>query len=435
MPCTFANPSITVRRLPVLLFAVLTSWATAAELPRVDDASDRGMSDARLARIGELGERYVAEGRLPGIMTAVARDGEIVHLSVSGTMGAGDPRPLREDAILRIYSMTKPIAAVAALMLYEEGAFQLSDPITKFLPELEGLEVYGAEGNEPVRRPPTMQQLMTHTAGFGYVFTPHPVDAAYRQANLFATEDLDAFVDAVAQLPLIAQPGEIWHYSVASTLLGAIVERISGERFGAFLSSRIFEPLDMRDTSFNVPDDKLDRVMTNHVWSPDAGAPIPLGDDSGLNFAPQGNTLEWGGGGLFSTLRDYLRFAEMLRRGGELDGVRLLSPTTVAFMASDHLVVPAAATGERPTLELGDLYIGGIGFGLGVSVITDPRAAGVLGSVGDFGWGGAAGTIFWVDPVEDVVVVSMLQVMSSPWPLRSELKVLTNAAIVESRAR
>ncbi len=327
--------------------------------------------------------------------------------------------------------MSKPITAVAALMLYEEGVFQLTDPITRWLPEMANLQVHTPDGPVPVEAPPTLQQLMTHTAGFGYVFTRHPSDEAIRQAEVFSSPDMDTFVERIAAIPLVDQPGERWYYSVSSALLGAVVERASGMPFDEFLRTRLFEPLDMRDTFFRVPEDKRDRLVTNHDWDREAERLVPQTGDR-LSLGPDGMGFPAGGEGLFSTMRDYMRFAEMLRAGGELDGVRILSPKTIEYMASNHLVVPANGTGEAPQLRLGSLYPGGFGFGLGVGVIESPQALGVLASEGEFSWGGAAGTVFWVDPVEDIAVVGMIQLMSSPWPLRNQLRVLTNSALTET---
>ncbi|MEE4299510.1 MAG: serine hydrolase domain-containing protein [Pseudomonadales bacterium] len=418
-------------RVLLLTLLMITLPLEAAEL-RTTRAAKQGMSAERLERIDALIERYVEASQLAGVHVQVNRGGRIVHDARAGTMGADDPRPLPEDAIWRIYSMSKPITAVAALMLYEEGAFQLTDPITRFLPEMAELQVHTPEGLVPVTAPPTIQQLMTHTAGFGYVFTDHPSDAAIRDAAVWGG-DLDNFVERIAAIPLIDQPGERWSYSVASDLLGALVERASGMPFDAFLRTRIFGPLDMRDTFFSVPEGKRDRLVTNHDYDREAERLIPRRGET-EDLGPEGMSFPSGGGGLFSTMRDYMRFAEMLRAGGTLDGVRLLSPKTIEFMASNHLVVPASGSGEAPQLRLGNLYPGGFGFGLGVGVVDSPQALGVLASEGEFSWGGAAGTIFWVDPVEDIALVGMIQLMRSPWPLRSQLRVLTNGALVETAA-
>ncbi len=412
-----------------VLAVTCATYVAAAEIPQVR-AEREGLSTERLVRITDLSQRYVDEGKLAGVLTMVARDGKIVHYEAVGHRGVNDPRPLTKDALFRIYSMTKPIAAVAAMILYEEGAFELHDPVSKYLPELKDLMVWRDGAAVPATNTMTMQHLLTHTAGFSYGFDPNdPVDKLYRNEAIFESADLDEFVTRVAKLPLKFEPGSQWHYSVAVDLTGLVVQRISGQRFDEFLAQRLFKPLGMNDTFFSVPDDKLDRFLPNHSWDDKANK---LVDFDGARFGGnyRGTTLYSGGGGLVSTAMDYMRFAEMLRAGGSLDGVRILSPKTVQFMTMDHLPasVGAAGTGERPTVNV-STFRGGFGFGLGFGIVTDVAALGVMGSVGEYSWGGAAGTIFWVDPVEDIVAIGMIQLMGSPWPLRSELKVLTNQAI------
>jgi CubicO group peptidase (beta-lactamase class C family) len=341
-------------------------------------------------------------------------------------------RPLDRDALFRIYSMSKPITAVAAMILYEQGRFQLSDPVSKYLPELTNLTVLRDGKPVPLDTPLTMQHLLTHTAGFTYGFSrDNPVDAAYQDQELLRATDLNDFVNRVAAIPLLFEPGSRWHYSIAVDLTGAVVERISGQRFDQFLSERIFKPLAMSDTFFDVPTDKADRFLPNHSWDREQNKLVPFVEQGYPIY--QGTTFFSGGGGLVSTAADYMRFAEMLRRGGELDGVRLLSPKTVAYATRDHLggALSASTLGEQPAADPGG-SASGTGFGLGFGVVKDPSQAGVIGSVGEYSWGGAAGTIFWVDPVEQLTVVSMVQLMGSPWPLRAELKALTAAALTES---
>lgn len=402
----------------------------AAELPQVRPER-MGMSSQRLEQVTALAERYVADGQVAGMHTMILRGGKIVYERTTGTRGVADDRPLAADALYRIFSMTKPITAVAAMMLYEQGKFQLTDHVSKFVPELKNLTMLVDGERVPVQSTMTMQQLLTHTTGLSYGFMPDdPVDQLYRDADLFQEADLDAFAAALAKLPLKYEPGAQWHYSVAVDVTGLVVQRVSGQSFDEYLREHIFEPLGMNDTFFEVPDDKLGRFLPNHQWDADAGKIQPL---EGNPFARYANTtLFSGGAGLVSTTLDYMRFCEMLRNGGELDGVRLLSPKTIQYMVQDHLpaALSADGSGESPGLGIGS-YNTGIGFGLGVGVVTDPAAAGVIASKGQYSWGGAAGTIFWIDPVEDLVVVSMIQLMGSPWPLRAEMMVLTNQAIVE----
>lgn len=388
--------------------------------------ADAGMSAERLDRITATTQRYVDEGKLAGVVTLVARDGKIVHFEAVGQRGADDDRPMTKDALFRIFSMSKPITAVAAMMLYEEGKFALSDPVEKFVPELAGLDVLVDGELVPAERTMTMRHLLTHTTGLSYGFNPrgNPVDAKYGEVQPFAAEDLDGFAERLGTLPLMFEPGERWHYSVAVDVTGLVIQRISGMSFDAFLKERLFDPLGMQDTFFNVPAEKLDRLLPNHRWSGEEEQLVQI-------EAPYEDTqLFSGGGGLVSSTMDYLRFSEMVRRGGDLDGVRILSPKTVEFMTANHLpsTVTGAGSGENPLLGA---ETRGFGFGLGFGVNTNPVGSGVLGSLGEYSWGGAAGTVFWVDPVEEMVVIGMIQLMGSPWPLRRELRVLANQSITE----
>lgn len=412
-----------------LVCLLCTAPAVARDLG-TSKAERVGMSTQRLQRIDALAQRYVAEGKVPGMVTMVSRGGKVVHFAAHGQRGADDSAPMTKDALFRIYSMTKPITAVAIMQLYEQGHFQLSDPISKWVPELAELEVLQADGTRvAANKAITMQHLLTHTAGFSYGFDPSdPVDQLYRETNGFGAKDLDAFVKLLATVPLKYHPGEQWHYSVAVDVTGLIVQRISGQPFDEYLQEHVFTPLGMTDTFFSVPDDKLDRFLPNHAWNPQAGALITLGKDSIDTF--RNVTLHSGGGGLVSSTSDYMRFAQMLANGGTLHGARILSPRTIEFMTMNHLPasVSAGGSGEAPTLVGAALR--GFGFGLGFGIVTDVAASGVMGSVGEYNWGGAAGTVFWVDPEQNMVAIAMIQLMRSPWPLRSDFKVATNQAVI-----
>ena len=416
-------------RAVVAAVTLLAFAATARELPKA--RPDRaGMSAERLDRIAELAGGYTESGKLASVLTMVARDGRVVHVSSVGQRGVEDDRPLPEDALFRIFSMSKPITAVAAMILYEEGKFQLRDPVSNFIPELAELDVLVDGERVPAKNVMTMQQLLTHTAGFSYGFAPDdPVDKLYNETQVLRAKDLDEFIERLAALPLKYEPGTQWHYSVAVDVTGAVIERISGQSFGDFLRERLFDPLDMHDTFFQVPPDKMDRFLPNHGWDAENDKLVAFDDGEFMDYTG-GTMMESGGGGLVSTARDYLRFAEMMRAGGALHGERILSPKTVEYIATDHLPasINAGGEGERPSVNILNV---GSGFGLGFGVVRDPAMTGVLGSPGEYLWGGAAGTIFWIDPVEEIVLVSMIQLMGSPWPLRTELKVLTNAAIME----
>ena len=311
----------------------------------------------------------------------MARDGKIVHFEAVGQRGADDEAPMTKDALFRIFSMSKPITAVAAMMLYEEGRFALSDPVAEFVPELAELDILVEGELVPAERTMTMRHLLTHTGGLSYGFNPRdPVDAKYREAQPLQAKDLDEFAERLGTLPLAFEPGERWHYSVAVDVTGLVVQRLSGMSFDAFLKERLFDPLGMEDTFFNVPADKLDRLLPNHGWNREEEKLVQFDqpyEETGL-FS--------GGGGLVSSTMDYLRFSEMVRRGGELDGVRILSPKTVQFMTANHLpsTVTGAGSGENP---LEGVAARSFGFGLGFGVNINPVGAGVLGSFGEYSWG------------------------------------------------
>lgn len=419
--------------LGIVMIAVCAS-ASAKPLP-VTNAEHVGMSTERLKRIKEMTQRYVDEGKLAGVITMVARKGRLVHFEAVGSRGVDDPRPLQKDDLFRIYSMSKPITAAAAMQLYEQGKFHLSDPVHKFVPELKNLKVLTAEGKRvEVESAMTMHHLLTHTAGLSYGFNPKNdlVDKLYSEAGLWKAKDLDDFARVISELPLKFQPGERWHYSIASDVVGIVIERISGLSLDDYLRRHIFEPLEMKETFFEVPADKLHRFLPNHYWDKTASKLKSVDrerDAATSKFSKV--TLYSGGGGLVSTAMDYMRFAEAIRNGGELDGVRILGPKTVKYMARNHLPAALARGGTGETPLLGQRQKG-FGFGLGFAVVTDSVKSGVLGSDGEFNWGGAAGTVFWIDPVEEIVVVGMIQLMGSPWPLRNDLRIATYQALTES---
>ena len=423
-----------------IIFAPSTKVACAQAFEHSAPEAE-GISSVQLQRLNALASEYVSQGRVSGIVNLVMRNGKVVHFEATGARGVDDETPMQRDDLFRIYSMTKPITSVAAMQLYEQGKFHLSDPVTKFIPELTDLEVLNGAGRlVPVVRDMTMHQLLMHTTGMSYGFDAENdmVDRMYMAADLPAAQDLDEFVARLAKLPLRSQPGEQYHYSVAVDVLGVVVQRLSGKSLDRYIEDHILAPLQMNDTFFEVPEGKRGRFAQNHFINPQTGqlldiayAPRPYGYRKGValsDFFDVG--LYSGGGGLVSTAMDYARFAEMLRQGGSLDGVRILSPKTVKFMTRNHLSEESmhAAWEQRPTP---DIDRPGFGFGLGLGVVTDSAAIGVLGSDGEFNWGGAAGTIFWVDPVEHLVVVSMIQLMQSPWPLRHDLKVAVYQALTD----
>ena len=413
----------------LLLLSLLAMPLQAADVAVVDPEAV-GFSTERLGKITDFVEREVAEGNLVGAVTLVARHGQVVLFESAGRYGIADNRPMDKDALFRIFSMTKPITTVAAMILYEEGAFHLGEPVAKYLPELKDMRLLIDDSPVPPRRPMTIEQLMTHTAGLTNGWhLEHPVERAYRDAALYQSADLDAFIDKLATLPLRFEPGTRYHYSVATDVLGALVERLSGQTLEQFFQARIFDPLDMRDTFFNVPDNKLTRVAGSHLWNAE-GQLLEL-MPAELLPPPSGVTLFSGGGGLISTARDYWRFCEMLRRGGELNGMRILGPKTVQAMTMARLT-PEVRNNGATEYPASHLYPGQ-SFGLGAGVITDPAQSQVISSQGEYSWGGIANTKFWIDPEEDLIVVFMSQVMGTPHSDRHrfDLKVATYQALTQ----
>ena len=397
---------------------------------------DVGLSSRQLGRVSDWGKRLVDDGKLAGVTTAVTRRGKVVHLHSCGMADVAAGRAMSADAILRIYSMSKPLTSVAIMMLYEEGHFQLDDPITRFLPCFANMRV-GAGGQRgkldtvPAMRDITFRDLLTHTSGLTYGFMQSTlVDQKYRDEGIEFQSDsstLGEMVERLADLPLVAQPGAEWNYSVATDVLGHLVAVISGEPFGAFLEQRVLAPLGMADTAFHVPPDKHGRLAANYGRGPDGA--LALIDDPATSRYRTPPRICSGGGGLVSTVGDYLRFCQFLLNKGELDGVRLLGCKTVELMTSNHLRGDMAAMGMP---RFSESSYEGIGFGLGFSVMLDPARAQIVGTPGEFAWGGAASTAFWVDPAEDMAVVMLTQLMpSSTYPIRRELRVLTYAAIVD----
>jgi len=394
---------------------------------------------ARLERLDRHFERYVEDGRLAGWQLLIARDGHVVHAARHGLRDLEAGLPVEEDTLWRIYSMTKPVTSVAAMMLYEEGAFELKDPVHRYLPAFRDMRVYrsGSSLNpatEPAVEPIRMWHLLTHTSGLTYGWQrAHAVDAMYRDAGFeWGTPpgvDLETCCERWASLPLLFQPGREWAYGVSTDVVGRVVEVLSGQTLDAFLAERIFEPLGMTDTGFSVAEADAGRLAALYSPHPETG--LATRNDALGRAILQPPGAPSGGGGLASTAADYHRFAQMLAREGELDGVRLLGPRTVRMMASNHL--PGGADLERFGRPLfAETTFDGVGFGLGFSVVLDPVAARFPSSRGEFAWGGAASTAFWVDPVERMTVLFLTQLLpSSTHPIRSQLHQLVAQALLD----
>ena len=388
-----------------------------------------GFSSERLQKIGEFTQRAIDEGRHSGFVTMVARRGKIVHLEASGRYGIDNDKPMDTDALFRIFSMTKPVTAVALMILYEEDKFQMRDPVSKYLPELADLKLYSNGDESTAVYNPTIEQLLTNTAGFtyGYRADSEPVDGMYWQADLLNSTDLDDFITRLSKLPLMFEPGTRYHYSVSFDILGAVIEKISGQPLDVFFKERIFDPLQMDDTFFAVPDDKLHRFTSNHYWNAEESALILPPENLARPYSDV--SLFSGGGGLVSTAMDYMVFCEMLRRGGSYDGVRILGPKTIQYMVTDHLTPAVRVNGETDFPE-SHLYKGQ-SFGLGFGVMQEPGLSEVISSAGAYSWGGAAGTKFWIDPEEDLVAILMTQLMWAPIDTRYQMKVATYQALTE----
>jgi CubicO group peptidase (beta-lactamase class C family) len=401
----------------------------------VTKPEDVGLSSERLARVNAWAQRWVDERKLPGLTTMVARHGKLVHFNVCGMADIKRETRLTPDTIFRFYSMTKPLTSTAIMMLYEEGHFQLDDPINRFLSCFKDMRVYvgGMRGKletVPAERDITFRDLLTHTSGLTYGFIEAtPVDAQYRERGVdFQTSDktLADVVEIAAGIPLIAQPGGEWNYSIATDVLGHLVAVISGKPFNEFLRQRVTGPLRMVDTDFHVPPDKIARFAANYTSGADDR--LMLIDDPQKSLFGAPRQICSGGGGLVSTATDYMRFCQMMLNKGELDGVRLLGRKTVELMTSNHLRGDMAAMGQP---RFSESSYEGTGFGLGFSVMLDPARAQILGTPGEFAWGGAASTAFWIDPAEDMAVIMLTQLMpSSTYPIRRELRVLTYQALI-----
>jgi CubicO group peptidase (beta-lactamase class C family) len=410
-------------RILVLVLSALSSATVVAAQPEPARAAavapqKVGFSPERLARIGEAMNGEVAKGTLPGAVVLVARRGQIAYFEAFGFQDKDAGKKMTRDSIFRVYSMTKPFATVAAMMLMEEGKLELTDPVSKFLPSLKGLKV-AAMKKDPAtgevtytlanaEREPTIQDLLRHTSGFVYDFvTPNAqVKSAYVKEGLLAldpsffTISSSEFVEKIGRAPLAFQPGTAWEYSFSADVLSRVIEKITNMRLSAFLEQRLFKPLRMNDTAFWLPKEKLARVAQPFAKDPISGDPSAVYDPS------QEPKNDSGGAGSLSTTMDYYRFSQMMLNRGQLDGKRFLSPTTVALMTSDHL-----GTIQPTFLSPGGLLMGvpGYTFGLGFMVRQGPGIAGVPGSQGEFMWGGAQGTFFWIDPKEQLVGVFMSQ--------------------------
>jgi CubicO group peptidase (beta-lactamase class C family) len=414
----------------LLSLVLLVGHVSAQGLPTARP-EQVGLSSERLERVSRVLRGEIEAAKIPGAVALVARRGQIVYFESFGVRDKATGDPLAKDAIFRLYSMTKPFASVAAMMLMEDGKFLLTDPVSKFLPQLGKREVSVPQFDPatgkigyvtvPAEREIAIQDLLRHTSGIVYGNTPNARVSELYVKNGVTWSDVtpEEQVERLGKVPLAHQPGTTWEYSLSTDVLGRVIEKASGTTLGRFLDERVFGPLKMSDTSFVVPSAKVGRLAQPLAVEPSTGQPIKLHD---VTVAPKNDA---GGAGSASTTMDYARFLQMLLNGGQLEGTRLLSPTTVAFMTVDHL-------GTMKVVQRGGVGTG-YGFGLGFAVRTTPGIAGVSGSVGEYRWGGAAGTAFWVDPKEEMITVLMTQ--GAPGPARGYTSALfrqmVRQAIVE----
>ena len=391
-----------------------------------------GFSSERLERLHALMQDAVDHKEVAGVVTVLARHGKVVDYRAYGMRDIESKTPLTTDTIFRDYSMTKPVTAVAMMILYEQGKWLPSDPIAKYVPEFAHLKVYkgvDAQGNMILSDPdhaPTMRELMSHTAGFTYgLFGGTPVDAMYRDAKLFESKDLHEFIEKLAKIPLLYEPGTKWVYSVSMDVQGYIVEKLSGKTLPEFMRKNIYAPLGMKDAGFYVPTEKQSRFATLYWVDPKEGLTTHATGGTAPRSYSAEPTMPSGGGGMVSTAEDYYRFAQMLGNGGVLDGQRVLAPATVKLMSSNHVPVE---------LLTGQYGIGsqvmrpGFGYGYNCAVVFDPGAANLPEGKGTFFWDGAAGTWFWIDPTNDVVFVGMIQRMGAG-PAAENLQYLSRAVV------
>ena len=402
-----------------------------------------GFDAQRLERLDAAMAKVVKDGRVAGMSTLLVRHGKMVQFKTYGQASLADARPMTKDTIVRIYSMTKPITGVAMMMLFEEGKWNLDDPVSKHIPELANLTVLSGVDDKgqittvPAKRSPTMRELMSHTAGFGYGLEyTNLVDKQFRDKMVLASPSLQEAVNRVATIPLKFQPGTDWAYSVSVDLQGYIVEKLSGQTLGAFMKSRIFEPLKMKDTAFYTGPEKAPRLASLYMGDPKTGklfeAKTILGNTLPDYIKPP--LMESGGGGLVSTTSDYGRFAQMILNKGALDGVRLLSPATVELMGTNVIPKDVLVSSNGSTTAR---FNESVGFGLDFMVVNDPRRAGSLVGKGTMSWGGAAGTWFWIDPANDLYFVGMIQRMGGTGgdDLSAMARTLTYQALTEPSPR
>ena len=416
-------------RSTLALSTALLCGCVAVASPPSGRAARGGLDPEALTALDSLLQSYVADGRLAGVTAAIALDGRTLHEVSVGRMDLETQRPLRADAVFRIYSMTKPVLGAAAMVLVEQGRLSLEDPVARYIPAFAAVRVYaGGPAVSPTLVEPDsimrVRHLLTHTAGLGYGIGNEPVDTLYQQAAVFdPARTLEQFADSVAQLPLYSSPGRAFRYSAAIDVLGRVIEVASGLPLDRFLYEALFVPLDMRDTSFRIRPDMADRMVALYARDA-AGTLAEVTGGLGAMYEPDARFL-WGGGGLLSTTRDYLRFAQMLLDGGVVDGRRVLSASSVATMLRNHLPASLTPLDSRPPM-----IDGGYGYGLAGAVLVDSTLAALPGPAGIYRWSGYVGTYFWIDPVNRLTAMVWTQFTPGrTYPLEQEFQRLVYDAL------
>lgn len=405
-------------------FATIAAYGQDNNSLLLEEPERAGMSSDRINRIKPIMQKYVDENKLPGMITMVARHGKVVHFEKYGLMDVD--KPMQLNTIFRIASMTKPVTSVAIMMLYEEGYFQLNDPVSDYIPEFKDLKVLSSIDKNGLHvvdqiKPMTIQDLLIHTSGLTGVGADSPVDSMYNAANL-SDGSLKDMIQKISKIPLLYQPGTTWNYSRSTEVLGYLIEVLSGKPFNVFLKERIFTPLNMIDTDFYVPKEKLNRVGA--VYAPDSlGIQIIKKPDTMVTIPK----FFSGNGGLVSTARDYMIFSQMLLNRGEYNGVRLLGSRTIDLMTSNHI-----SNEIMPCDEFFGPLLSGMGFGYGFAVLQDNTQANIIGSKGSYWWSGSGNTYFYIDPKEDLIIILMMQfVPNFYYPIFKQMRVLSYQAISE----
>lgn len=417
-------------------FIILVSVLPYFLFGQIDYASpeDEGFSINKIDKVSQISERLVDENKVSNITTIINRNGKIVYFKSFGKRGFNSDVAIKKNDLYRIYSMTKPIVSLAIMQLYERELFKLDDPVEKFIPEFSKIKVLTDEGElESPKVKMTIKNLLNHTAGLSYGWTYHPVDQEYYYAGIYDSKGNDDFIRRVSNLPLRFSPGEEFYYSIATDVLGVLVERISGEPLDQYLKKYIFDPLGMVDTFFKVPVNKRDRFIPNYSYNSKIKKAEKLENEY---FSNKPSSRSYynpeflsGGGGLVSTAEDFMIFAESLRNDGELNGVRIINKETLNLMTKNQLPNGVEFTGSSG--EPQNWYGDSIKFGLGFGIINDPEYLRSSGSVGEYFWSGAAGTFFWIDPEKEIIVVTLIQLMNNPYPIRQQIKEAVYQSLIE----